>query len=165
MTENPNTQIGSDTRGKSLGEAASAAAQNVTEIARDTGAQAKQAVLETAASARDQVKDIIDRQLETGVEAAGRLANSARIAANDLEKHSPLMAGLVGALATKIDGYAENMEGRTVDHLLYSATDLTKRQPALVFGLAALAGFFVYRAIKNAPSLEAPSIQPSDMGH
>jgi len=145
----------------SVSEAASEAVANVSEMARDTGAQAKQAFLETASSAKDQVKDILDRQLGAGVEIAGQFANSARLAANDLEQHSPLIAGLVGAFANKVDGFAEDMQDRTVDHLTRSVTDFTRRQPALVFGIAALAGFFVYRAVKNAPPLEAPSIQPS----
>ena len=72
-----------------------------------------------------------------------------------------LIAGLVGALANKVDDFAEDMQDRTVDHLTRSVTDFTRRQPALVFGMAALAGFFVYRAVKNAAPLEAPSIQPS----
>jgi hypothetical protein len=148
---------------KTFSDAASDVARNVAGMARDTGAQANQVVRETASSAKDHVKDILDRQLEASVEAAGQLAKSMRVASNDLEQHSPLMAGLVGAVASKIDGYAEDMQDRTVDHLMYVTTDLTRRQPALVFGIAALAGFFVYRAIKSTPPLEtqAPSIQPS----
>jgi len=154
----------STTGGKrsNMTDAVTEATRNVTNMARSTGAQAKETLVDTASSAKDHVKDILDRQLEMGVEAAGRLANSARVAADDLEQYSPIMAGLVGALATKIDSYAENMQDRTVDHVLYAARDLTKRRPALVFGLTALAGFFVYRAVKNAPAVEAPSIQPSD---
>ena len=146
---------------KTMTEAASEAAANVSEIARDTGAQAKQAFLDTASSAKDQVKDILDRQLGAGVEIAGQFANSARLAATDMEQHSPMIAGLVGALANKVDDFAEDMQDRTVDHLARSMTDFTRRQPALVFGMAALAGFFVYRAVKNAVPLEAPSIQPA----
>jgi len=146
---------------KSMTEAASEAAANVSEIARDTGAQAKQAFLDTASSAKDQVKDLLDRQLGTGIEIVGQFANSARLAATDMEQHSPLVAGLVGALANKVDDFAEDMQDRTVDHLTRSVTDLTRRQPALVFGIAALAGFVVYRAVKSTPPIEAPSIQPS----
>jgi hypothetical protein len=42
-----------------------------------------------------------------------------------------------------------------------TAADFTRRQPALVFGLAALAGFFAIRTLKSSPSISAPPIQPS----
>ena len=157
--QNDGTKRSPSTR--TISEAASEAAANVSEIARDTGTQAKQAFLDTASSAKDQVKDILDRQLGAGVEIVGQFANSVRLAATDMEQHSPLIAGLVGALANKVDDFAEEMQDRTVDHLTRSMTDFTRRQPALVFGMAALAGFFVYRAVKNAVPLEAPSIQPT----
>lgn len=144
-----------------LTAAANDAASNASEIARETGAQAKQAILDTASSARDQVKDLLDQQIGAGVGIAGQLAKSARLAATDMEQHSPLVAGLVGALASKIDDFAEDMEDRTVDHLARSLTDFTRRQPALVFGIAALAGFVVYRAVKTTAPIQAPSIQPS----
>jgi hypothetical protein len=55
------------------------------------------------------------------------------------------------------------MENQTVDQLTKSASDYTRRQPALVFGLAALAGFFAFRTFKNAQSVAAPPIQPTDV--
>jgi hypothetical protein len=57
------------------------------------------------------------------------------------------------------------MENQTVDQLTKSASDYTRRQPALVFGLAALAGFFAFRTFKNAQSVSAPPIQPTDVHH
>jgi hypothetical protein len=56
------------------------------------------------------------------------------------------------------------LRDQSVDQLIGKASDFTRRQPALVFGLAALAGFFAVRTVKSAPSISAPSIQPSHSG-
>jgi hypothetical protein len=44
-----------------------------------------------------------------------------------------------------------------------SVSDLTRRQPALVFGLAAAAGFLMFRTLKSATDdTRSPSIQPNE---
>jgi hypothetical protein len=62
-----------------------------------------------------------------------------------------------------VDHYAGRLEDQTVEQLAKSASDLTRRQPALMFGLAALAGFFAFRTFKNASarSVASPPIQPT----
>jgi hypothetical protein len=47
---------------------------------------------------------------------------------------------------------------------LRAASNVTRRQPALVFGLAALAGFFVFRTLKAAPSGASTSSHQSTSG-
>jgi hypothetical protein len=64
-------------------------------------------------------------------------------------------------LADKVEGYAEDFQDQTVDHLIRSASDFTRRQPALVFGLAAVAGFFIFRTMKSAQATASPPIQPT----
>jgi hypothetical protein len=67
-----------------------------------------------------------------------------------------------------MDGYASNLQAQSVDQLVKNASDFTRRQPALMFGLAALAGFFVMRTLKSSPSSisvqPSPSLQPSQPG-
>jgi hypothetical protein len=53
------------------------------------------------------------------------------------------------------------LRDQSIDEIWQSAADFTRRQPALVFGLAALAGFFALRTVKSSQSMSAPSIQPS----
>jgi hypothetical protein len=62
-----------------------------------------------------------------------------------------------------VDHYADRLEDQTVEQLAKSASDLTRRQPALMFGLAALAGFFAFRTFKStsASSVASPPIQPT----
>ena len=104
---------------------------------------------------------MLDRQIGNGASVAGHFASSAKLAADDLDRNSPLLAGMVRSLASKVEDYADEFQDQTVDHLTRTASDFTRKQPALVFGLAALAGFFIFRTMKSAPGTTAsPSIQP-----
>jgi hypothetical protein len=151
-----------DKKMQGIKEAASDAFAKASDVARDAGSKAKQAASDTAFTVTEQVKDLLDRQLGNGVTAAGRFASSIKLAADDLDRESPAMASVVRTFANKVEGYADDFQDQTVDHLARSASDFTRRQPALVFGLAALAGFFIFRTMKNAPAVRAPSIQPDD---
>jgi ElaB/YqjD/DUF883 family membrane-anchored ribosome-binding protein len=142
-------------------DTAGQAFSKASEMARDAGEKAKRAAADTASTMGDEVKTILDRQLGTGATMAGQFASSIRIAADDLSRESPMLAGLVRGFADRVDGYAQDLQDQTVDQVMRAASDFTRKQPALVFGLAALAGFFVLRTFKSAGENAAPSIQPS----
>ena len=148
-------------RERSMKDAASDAVDKVSSAAKDAGAKAKRAATETASSMAGQVKGLLDEQVGSGVSLAGAFASSIRLAADDLQRESPAMAGLVRNVAEKVDEYAEEFQGQTVDQLAQSAANFTRKQPALVFGLAAVAGFLLFRTVKNAGEPSSPSIQPS----
>jgi ElaB/YqjD/DUF883 family membrane-anchored ribosome-binding protein len=150
-----------DGKARNIKGAASDAFAKVSDVAREAGSKAKEAASETAFTVTEQVKELLDRQIGNGASVAGHFASSAKLAADDLDRNSPLLAGMVRSLASKVEGYADEFQDQTVDHLTRTASDFTRKQPALVFGLAALAGFFIFRTIKSAPGTTAsPSIQP-----
>jgi hypothetical protein len=60
----------------------------------------------------------------------------------------------------RIESYADDMRDQSVDELFRSASNFTRRQPALVFGLAALAGFFALRTIKSTSLPTQPIRNP-----
>src|SRR5829696_2584766 len=159
--------ISRDAAGKSqgMGDAVQQAFSKASDLAREAGEKAKRAASDTAASASDTVKDLLNRQIGTGVGLAGHFANAVRLAADDLARESPMAAGVVRSFASRVDGYAEGLQNQTVEQLARSASDYTRRQPALVFGLAALAGFFAFRTIKSAQPVASPSIQPGQQGN
>ena len=105
---------------------------------------------------------LLNDQLGVGAQSANRFASSMRVAAADLDHENPMLADLVRGFAHNVDHYADRLEDQTVEQLAKGASDLTRRQPALMFGLAALAGFFVFRTFKNASasSVASPPIQP-----
>jgi len=155
------TTRGQDGKAPNIKGAASEAFAKVSDVARDAGSKAKEVASETAFTVTEQVKELLDRQIGNGASVAGHFASSAKLAADDLDRNSPLLAGMVRSVASKVEGYADEFQDQTVDHLTRTASDFTRKQPALVFGLAALAGFFIFRTMKSAPGTTAsPSIQP-----
>jgi hypothetical protein len=156
----PTSQSSESSSGQNVRDAAREAFAKVSEAARDTGAKAKQAASETAFTMTEQVKELLDRQLGTGWTVAGQFASSVKRAADDLEGSSPVVAGLVRNFAGRAEEYAEEMQDQTVEQVMRTASDFTRRQPALVFGLAALAGFFMLRTMKSARVVSSPPIQP-----
>ena len=156
-------------RGKSatdaIKDAASDAFAKASDMARETGAKAKQAASDTASSLNEQVRDMLDKQISNGWDFAGEVANSFKLAADDLDQKSPFAAGLVRNFADKVEDYAEEFQDQTVEQVIRSASDFTRRQPALVFGLAAMAGFFIFRTIKATQGdTFTPSIAPGQNG-
>jgi hypothetical protein len=112
-----------------------------------------------------QLKELLDQQVVNGADMIGHVASSAQLAADDLDQNVPQVAKLVRVLADRIEIVADDIRDQTAEELVKTVSEFTRRQPALTFGLAALAGFFVFRALKSGPSLTAsPSIQPEGDG-
>jgi hypothetical protein len=146
---------------KNIGQAASDAYSKAAGVAQQATDAAKQAAVDTTSSVTHQVRDLLDRQVGTGADMVGHFASSAKLAADDLDKNAPQLAGFVRLFAERVESYSDDLRDQTVDQLLRSGSDFTRRQPALVFGLAALAGFFAFRTLKSSPAIPSPSIQPS----
>jgi hypothetical protein len=156
-----NEQFGSESQGRSrertgigsdLSTRAGAAVSGLSEIAQDATEKIKQSASDAAGSVTSQVKGLLNGQVAGGAEMIGLLAESTRRSTGDLDREAPLLAGLVRGVADQIDGLAGNMRGQTVDELVRTASEFTRRKPALVFGLASLAGFLAFRVLKSAPS-------------
>jgi ElaB/YqjD/DUF883 family membrane-anchored ribosome-binding protein len=147
-------------RNKNMREAAN---ETFSKTARDAGEKAKSVAAEAASTMSEHVMGLLNDQLGVGAHSAINFAGSMRVAADELEQENPMLAGLVRGFAQNVDQYADQLEDKTVEQLLQSASAFTRRQPALTFGLAALAGFFAFRMFKNtnASSVSSPSIQPT----
>lgn len=149
------------TRNKKMGEAAGEAFASASDMARDAAEKAKRAAADTAATVSDHVMGMLNDQLGAGATSASQFASSMRVAANDLERENPTLAGFVRGLSYNVDDYADRLGDKTVENLARDAGNFTRQQPALVFGLAAIAGFFAFRTLKNARSIASPPIQPT----
>jgi ABC-type transporter Mla subunit MlaD len=137
------------------------ATSTASAFAEEATGKVKQAASETAETLTGEVKELLNRQVGGGADMLCHMARSARRAADDLEHDSPQVAGLARSLASQVDRYADGLRDQSIDEIWRTAADFTRRQPALVFGLAALAGFFALRTVKSSPSISAPPIQPS----
>ena len=147
-------------RNQKMRAAAGEAFSRASDTARDAGAKAKRAAEGAASSLTDSVMGLLNQQVGASADAAGRFASAMKSAAEDMERGNPMLADLMRGLAHNVDAYADALENRTVEQLIKAGSDFTRRQPALVFGLAAVAGFLAFRTFKNAQSVSSPSIQP-----
>jgi hypothetical protein len=95
---------------------------------------------------------------------AGQFAKSARVAAEEMDSESPAVASLMRGIAGSVESYASTLQDQNIDQLVKTASDYTRRNPAMVFGLAALAGFFVLRSARSTGVLTSPPTQPDHIG-
>lgn len=133
---------------KSASEAASDAAARLGDAAQAAGRQARQAASDLSAEANLNIKGLLNNQLVSGADLADHVAGAVRAAAAHLGPNAPQLAGIVRTGADTIEDFSGTIRGRSVDELFRTASDFTRRQPAAVFGAAALAGFFLFRVLK-----------------
>lgn len=154
---------GAGTTGKSLQREGSTSTASMT---AEVSSKAKELASDAADTLTRQTARLLDNQIGAGAELIGQMAGATRRVSEELKQQSPQVADFVRSLADRVDGYSDQLRDQSVGELIGSAKDFTRRQPALVFGLAALAGFFAWRLVKatptNAFTMSSPSIQPTD---
>jgi hypothetical protein len=144
--ENQSTvSVGQDMRAKA-GEAIS----KVTDAAQQAGSQAKDAAASLASDASQKAKGFLNMQVSSGSDLAGHVARSVRSAADSLDPNAPQLASLARGAAERVEQFSRDIRGQTVEDLVRTASEFTRRQPALVFGLASLAGFLAFRVLKSS---------------
>lgn len=152
----------SQTSRSAAGEVADGMFSKASELSQQAAEGVKGAASEAVSGAVHHVRDALDRQVERGAETIGLVAGSIRCAAEDLDTTVPQLAGLVHASADIVERYAETLADQSAEDVWQSAVDFTRRQPAVVFGIAALVGFLALRTFKNAEPVRSPPIQPDN---
>jgi hypothetical protein len=128
------------------------AVAKLTDVAQQAGQQAKESVTSLASEANEKTKGMLNEQIAVGAGLVAHIADSIEIAAKHLAPKAPQLAGFVRGAAEMSKDMSRNLQGKSVDEIFQSASDFTRRQPAVVFGTAALVGFFVFRLLKASPS-------------
>ncbi len=157
------SQSGAKVQG-GLAEAASDTFSKAAELGHAAAGQAKHAAAETMASVTDQMRLVMDQQVESGTGVALNVAHSIKCAADDLDRTAPQLAGVVHACADALENYADNLSEQSAEDVWRDAQTFARKQPALVFGLAALAGFLAYRTVQSGLTVKSPPIQPGPRG-
>jgi ElaB/YqjD/DUF883 family membrane-anchored ribosome-binding protein len=124
------------------------AVSKLTDVAQQAGSQAKQSATSMATDATKGAKRFLDDQIVAGADLAGHVADSVRSAADKLEQNAPQLAGLVRGGADGVERFSREMREQSAQDLWRTASDFTRNQPAVVFGLASLAGFLLFRVLK-----------------
>src|SRR5262245_42345806 len=130
--------VASSSRGQDMRAKASEAAAKLADVAQQAGSQAKEVAGSLASDAQQKAKGLLNMQVTAGADLAGHVAESARCAATNLDHSAPQLAGLVRGAAERVDEFSQDLREQTVEDLVRSASDFTRRQPALVFGLASI---------------------------
>jgi ElaB/YqjD/DUF883 family membrane-anchored ribosome-binding protein len=147
----PNNQASRLHESQDVRAKASEAVSKLADVAQQAGSQAKQTASSLASDANQKAKGFLNQQVASGAELAGHVANSARCAADNLDQNAPQLAELVRGAAKRVEEFSRDLRGQTVEHLVRTASDFTRRQPAVVFGFASLAGFLLFRVLKSNP--------------
>src|SRR5262245_27998155 len=121
----------------------------VADVAQQAGTQVKEAATSLASDAQQKAKGLLKMQVTSGVDLAGHVARSALCAADNLDRNAPQLADLVRGAAERVEEFSHDLHGQTVEDLVRTVLDFTRRQPALVFGLASVAGFLAFRVLKS----------------
>lgn len=121
----------------------------------DVGQQASEQAMRTASSLANEVNQramgFLNQQVASGADLVSHAADLAKCAADNLEDKAPQLAELVRDAAQRVEEFSHEVRGKSVDQLLRNASEVTRRRPALVFGCASLAGFFLFRLLKARP--------------
>jgi ElaB/YqjD/DUF883 family membrane-anchored ribosome-binding protein len=141
-----------DSRTRGIGAAAGEAVSKLGEATQQAGRQAKEAATSLASEANQKVKGLMNEQVGAGADLVGHVAASVRQAADSLDRNVPQLAGFVRDAADRIEDFSSDIRDKSVDELYRLASDFARRQPAVVFGTAAAAGFLVFRLLKGSTS-------------
>jgi ElaB/YqjD/DUF883 family membrane-anchored ribosome-binding protein len=141
-----------DSRTRGIGATAGEAVSKLGEATQQVGRQAKEAATSLASEANQKIKGLMNDQVGAGADLVGHVAVSVRQAADSLGQNIPQLAGLVRDAADRIENFSDDIRDKSVDELYRLASDFARRQPAVVFGTAAAAGFLAFRLLKGSAS-------------
>jgi hypothetical protein len=140
-------------------------AADVKQTARSAG----QAIREQASTFASEIGQELNRGVEDqkrrGLEAVRSFAGAVNTAAQELEQQSPQVARYVRDAAEGLQSLTRNIEGRNLNDLMRSATDLARSNPTLFMMGAVAAGFALARFMKSSAPSEELGQQGYDSGY
>jgi hypothetical protein len=139
-------------RSRDLRGQAGEAVAKLTDAAQQAGQQAKESVSSLASETNEKAKGMLNEQIARGAGLVAHIADSIDRAADHLGPEAPQIAGFIRGAAGMSKDLSRNLQDKSVDELFRSASDFARRQPAVVFGAAALFGFFAFRLLKIEPA-------------
>ena len=135
-------------RDKRISGQVSEGTSKLTGAARQAGRQAMDAVNTLSSEATGSVKGILNRQVGAGADVVRQVGEAVKAAAAKLDQDAPHLAGVAREAAGKIDTLSNQLSAKSAGELFQDASDFARRQPAIVFGGAALVGFALFRLFR-----------------
>jgi gas vesicle protein len=136
---------------------------------KQTARRAGQAIREQASTFASEIGHELSKNVEDqkrrGLEAVRSFAGAVNTAAQELEQQSPQVARYVRDAAEGLQSLTRNIEGRNLNDLVRSATDLARSNPTLFMMGAVAAGFALARFMKSSTPSEELGQQSYDSGY
>ena len=148
QSHNSQSSANSSSGGKSFTDQANEAARRVGETAQQAQSQAREAISSLSSHAAGSVKELLHNQVNAGADFVTDIAHSIHCAADDLNHSAPQLGELAHEAARQVDAFATRVREKPADELFADASDFARRQPAVVFGAAAMLGFAMFRMLK-----------------
>lgn len=122
----------------------------------------KAAIGEIAEPLKEKAEQVAEDQKLAGSGHMRTLATAVHGAGRELEDGMPKIAKAVHGVASQIEQTADDLRNRSMDDLFEGFDRYARRQPALVFGGAMMAGFVLTRFLKS--SATAAPLRPEGTG-
>jgi hypothetical protein len=111
---------------------------------------AKETVQELAEPLKEKALEVANEQKDLGADHLRLLARAMRGASEAVEGDIPQFAGYVKKLSGQLERTSSDLRDCELDEVAQTVSDFAKRNPALVFGGALLAGLALTRFIKSS---------------
>ena len=130
----------------------------------DLGGAAKQAADTLVSAAADKLKDIANQQVVAGADLVGDVGKSVRVAGEHLHTNAPYLARFAFSAAQTIEQSADQLRGQSIEDLARSTAEFARNRPEIVFGVAAVGGFLLFRLLNAGVSgASRPSYRSGDI--
>jgi ElaB/YqjD/DUF883 family membrane-anchored ribosome-binding protein len=140
------SEVGTNIK-EGLADKARQAGAALTETAQRVGDQARETASSLASDAQHRLHGYMDQQVAACADLAGRVASVIKTAADELDRTSPALGGMVRSAGERVQDLSRQFRDKTADEVLADTRDFVRRKPALVFGAAAALGFVAYRVL------------------
>lgn len=149
----------SDNATSDVAKAAEEVTEQVKKSADEVMTAAKETVQDLAEPLKDKALDLAKEQKDAGADHLRMLARAMNSASQAVQSDVPQLANYIKNLSGKLEQVSTDIRDQELDQLGQSASDFAKRNPALVFGGAMLAGLALTRFLKSSsqPSTSMPS--------
>jgi len=112
--------------------------------------EVKATIGEIAEPLKDKAEQLAQDQKQAGTGHMRTLATAVHGAARELEAGMPKIANSVHDVAQRIEQTADDLSNRNVEELFEGFDNYARKQPAIVFGGALMAGFVLSRFLKSS---------------
>ena len=141
---------------------------NIRATAADTmselGDAAKQAAETLVSATTEKLKDVANQQVAAGADLVGHVGKSVRVAGEHLQRNAPYLARFAFSASQTIEKSADQLRVQSIESLARNTAAFARERPEIVFGVAAVSGFLLFRLLNAGVSgATRPSYRSGDI--